>query len=163
MVIALRLVATLLLAGLLPPTPSPPGIAAGKPAPSLTAVWLDGKKVADDELHGRPALVVTFVTGCQACRAQLDALTAAYPRYKTKIRFLGIDEHEPVATVTAFVKRMHLPFDIIIDRGDMNTTYAATPLPRTVFVDAKGLVNAVTTATLSQHQLDREFGLIAGT
>jgi thiol-disulfide isomerase/thioredoxin len=156
--------AATLVAGLLPPTPPPAlgGVEVGKPAPPFFVRSLDGKFVGRTALHGRAAFINVFATWCGPCRIEIPAIVAAYPRYRARVAFFGVDEQEPASKVAPFVKRMHVPYAIGIDEGQMAATYGASSIPHSVFVDKHGIVRAVFSGPLTTAQLQRDMALIDG-
>jgi thiol-disulfide isomerase/thioredoxin len=156
--------AATLVAGLLPPTPTPAagGVQVGKPMPQFYVRALDGHYIGQNALRGRAAFINVFATWCAPCRQELPLIVAAYPRYRARVAFFGIDEQEPATKVAPFVKSMKIPYAVGIDEGQVAATYGAASIPHSVFVDKSGVVRAVFTGPLSADELRTRLALIAG-
>jgi cytochrome c biogenesis protein CcmG, thiol:disulfide interchange protein DsbE len=156
--------AATLVAGLLPPTPTPAagGVQVGKPLPAFSVRGLEGHALGQSVLRGRAAFINVFATWCGPCRQELPVIVASYPRYRATVTFLGIDEQEPAAKVAPFVKEMKIPYAVGIDEGQMAATYGAASIPHSVFVDKNGIVRAVFNGPLTAAALNARMTLIAG-
>ncbi|MBV9102929.1 MAG: TlpA family protein disulfide reductase [Candidatus Eremiobacteraeota bacterium] len=155
--------AAFLLAGLLPPTPSPEAVTVviGKPAPRLVANALDGKAFGENAWHGHALFVNVFATWCAPCRREIPMLVAAYPHYRRRVVFLGIDEKESPNRVAVFVKHMRIPYLIGIDTGELAATYGAGAVPHSLFIDAHGVVRGIWNGPLTRAELERQLMTIA--
>ena len=58
-----------------------PSVLVGKPAPAFALVSLDGEKVSNETLAGRPYVLNFWSTWCVPCKLEHDVLQQASRRY----------------------------------------------------------------------------------
>ncbi|GAC1491800.1 MAG: hypothetical protein NVS1B2_03800 [Vulcanimicrobiaceae bacterium] len=137
------------------------GIATvGRPAPRFVVSLPDGRDLSSRMLLGRPLLINVFASWCGNCRVEEPVLVDAYARYRTRVRFLGIDEQEGVAKATGFARALHVPYPIALDNGQFAATYDTLRIPQTILIDGRGVVRAVFRGRVSAAVLDRELAAL---
>lgn len=135
----------------------------GKPAPDWTLTSLDGRTYKLSNLRGKPVVMEFFATWCQPCREELPEMQKLWNKYRAKgLRIFGIST-EPRDTVAPFVKELKLTFPVLLDAdASVHNKYNVLPIPRTVFIDGKGIVREDFEGLPSPEQLSealRKIGL----
>lgn len=90
---------------------------SAQPAPSSTALLLDGKSIHTDDLRGKVALVNFWATSCASCVAEMPMLAATHEKYATQgYTTLAIAmQYDPPAYVLNFARSRQLPFPVALD------------------------------------------------
>lgn len=118
----------------------------GQQAPNF--VWHDesGKQVSfSDVAKGKPVLVNFWATWCGPCIKEMPDLVALHEEYKTKgalIIGISVDRDSDVLTlVSDFVKDKKVPYQIIIDNGDLENAFGGLRgIPTTFYIDKEGTI-----------------------
>lgn len=137
----------LILLGL-PPAPAArgaPAPQAGRPAPGLTLSSIDGTRVALRSYRGRVVLLNFWATWCPPCRTEMPRLTGWYRRLRPRgFVVLGIDQQESRGDVAAFVRKLHIPYPILLDdSGAASARYDVVGLPTSFLIDRQGVIRNV--------------------
>jgi cytochrome c biogenesis protein CcmG, thiol:disulfide interchange protein DsbE len=111
-----------------------------QPAPPFALKDVDGRPVALSQFRGRPVFINTFATWCPPCKEELPGIVAAYPAYKDKVVFLGVDEQEDVELVKPFLRRFGITYQVALDPGTVADHYDIASLPESFFIDRAGKV-----------------------
>jgi cytochrome c biogenesis protein CcmG/thiol:disulfide interchange protein DsbE len=112
----------------------------GQPAPPFALKDVDGKPVSLSQFRGKPVFINAFATWCPPCKEELPGIVAAYPAYKDKVVFLGVDEQEDVELVTPFLRRFGITYRVALDPGTVADHYDIASLPESFFIDRNGKV-----------------------
>jgi thiol-disulfide isomerase/thioredoxin/tetratricopeptide (TPR) repeat protein len=134
--------AALALAGVL----ALPAVAAapteGVPAPTFTLASLSAPKWALANTRGHVVVVNFFATWCPPCRAETPDLVAISKRYASKgVIFVGVDDREDAALVSAFVKSKGIKYPIVLDKdGSVSQAYDVRAIPTTYVLDRDGVI-----------------------
>jgi hypothetical protein len=152
------------VAGLLPPTPTPvPGIAqVGREAPAISVTALDGRTIRREFPGGRPLFALVFSTVGAPSRAQIRSAVDAYRTFHSRIDFLGIDEGELPSVVTSFARHAHVPFALAIDQGHTSGAFGADRVPFVILIDAHGIVRMLRRGPVGAADIARELARVAG-
>jgi peroxiredoxin len=112
----------------------------GQPAPPFALKDVDGKPISLSQFRGRPVFINAFATWCPPCKQELPGIVAAYPAYKDKVVFLGVDEQEDVELVKPFLRRFGITYQVALDPGVVADHYDIASLPESFFIDRSGKV-----------------------
>ncbi|MBI4509429.1 MAG: TlpA family protein disulfide reductase [Deltaproteobacteria bacterium] len=96
-------------------------LAAGQPAPTISAVDLDGKDVDPGHLRKGVVLLTIWATWCEPCRQEqpvLSALMRQYGEKGLKIVGLSVDQHLATQELATIVARRKIPYTTWHDRMD---------------------------------------------
>ncbi|MBC5826311.1 MAG: TlpA family protein disulfide reductase [Candidatus Eremiobacteraeota bacterium] len=138
------------------------GARIGKPAPNFSVEDLHGKPVVLNAYRSRPIFITVFATWCSPCRKELSYVVRRFPRYRSRVVFVGIDEQESPSIVKAFAASLSLPFGVGIDPGAVAVDYGVRALPLSVFIDRDGIVRALVRGSLRPPIFERDIALIDG-
>jgi peroxiredoxin Q/BCP len=107
------------------------GLAAGTPAPDVSAQNQDGKIVRIAELKGRPVLVYFYPKDdTPGCTKEACSLRDSYGRYQALGAIvLGVSRQD-AASHRAFREKYHLPFDLLVDEdGSFAKAFGVETMP----------------------------------
>jgi peroxiredoxin len=113
------------------------------PAPDLSLNDLQGNPVSLADARGQVALVNLWATWCPPCKKEMPALQAYYEDHKQDgFTIIAINDGDPAADVTEFVRQHRLSFPVWLD-----PTYIATEkafqtlnLPSSFVIDREGVI-----------------------
>lgn len=147
--ICVLVLATTLLRG---HEPDGASLEVGKPAPQLHIADIvqpaTGDQVDLASLRGRVVVLEFWATWCGPCVAAIPHLNELATRLADEpVTFLAITGEDP-AKVAAFTAQRPMKAIVAIDaERKTQTAYEATAIPRTVLIDARGNVAAITHPT----------------
>jgi peroxiredoxin len=127
--------------------------AIGQPAPSFALKDIDGRPVTLAQYKGKPVFINAFATWCPPCKLELPGIVKAYPQYKDRIVFLGIDEQEDAELVMPFLKRFGITYQVLLDPGSFTEAYQVDSLPWSFFIDSSGVVRKISRGFMTPEQL----------
>ena len=131
--------------------------ALGAAAPAVTFTTLTGKQ-QPLSTYGRAPLVVNFfATWCVPCKAELPLLQSRYERLRSSgLVVVGVDEQEEAAQVRAFVKSHGVTYPVMLDDRKAFDTYGGHAIPTSLFIDRRGVLQAVHIGEMSADILDAD-------
>jgi thiol-disulfide isomerase/thioredoxin len=122
---------------------------------------LESKTVTLDDVKGKVTIVDIWGTWCPPCRREIPHFKALLEKYRDQglaivgINYENVAEADVKKTIKGFIKEHAIPYTCLI--GD-DTTQEQIPnfqgFPTTLFLDAKGMVRAVTIGYQSFVGLD---------
>jgi len=142
------------------PAPGPIVAAAipdGSPAPNFTLRTPEGQTYTLSQLRGHPVIINFWATICLPCHQETPLLEQTYQRYRQNgLVILGVDQQEDMNTIRQYGAEYGVTYPLLFD-GNMQVSdmYGATPLPRTYFVDARGIVRYVSIGQLSPQVMQK--------
>ena len=163
-VAAFLLLLTALLGGCATqPTVAPRGQPKARPAPPRV-----GAKAYDfalNDLHGNPVLLSDFrgknvmvnfwATWCGPCRYEIPAMIQIYHELRDQgFEIVAVNVGEGPDKVTGFVERFGMIFPVLLDRsGKVAGAYNVSGIPTSIFVDDRGIIQAVVVGALTESRL----------
>jgi peroxiredoxin len=112
-----------------------------QPAPDFSLRESSGGRVDLASYHGRPVLLVFWMTSCGICRRELPALSRVAPEFRSKgvsvmaIHVGNVDE------VREYFQANHIGLTSLMDGdGQVATAYRVTGVPKTVLIGADGKI-----------------------
>jgi thiol-disulfide isomerase/thioredoxin len=113
---------------------------------SFTASGLDGGRQVAPWTSGRPSVLVFFASWCSPCQGEIPKLATFVSTHRLgSVEVLGIDAGDQRGAAQSFAKKDHVTFPVAFDPNDTITAglFKFAALPETVFLNAKGVVQAV--------------------
>jgi thiol-disulfide isomerase/thioredoxin len=126
---------------------------AGKPAPDLQVMDLQGNLLSLADLKGKTVLLDFWTTWCPPCLADAPALDKLYTKFGGKdLAIVGVSVNEDRGTVETFLKKHPHAYPIVLTtENDMPRSYEIGVFPTYVVISPEGSV-----ATAAQG--DQGFG-----
>ena len=114
--------------------------AAGRPAPKLDLVDIEGKPWQLSSLKGRPLVMNFWASWCEPCRAEMPSLERlAQHHERDGLVVLAVNYKESVPTIRRFLDAQPVTLPILLDRdGDAASAWTPRVFPSTVLVDRNG-------------------------
>jgi cytochrome c biogenesis protein CcmG/thiol:disulfide interchange protein DsbE len=132
-------------------------VPVGAAAPDFTLRSPQGQRYTLSVLRGHPVILNFWASYCEPCRQEAPMLERTYQQYHSDgLMMLGINQQEDMGTIREFGSEYGITYPLLFD-GDMQvgSVYGATPLPRTYFVDARGIVRFVSIGELTPQTLQQ--------
>jgi len=117
---------------------------AGKLAPELNAMDIQGKPVSLAAFKGKTVLLDFWTTWCPPCRADAPALDKLYQRYSEKeLMIVGISVSEERAIVEKFLREHPHAFPVLLTtENEMPRPYQIGTFPTYIVIDPDGNLTA---------------------
>lgn len=121
------------------------GLDVGSLAPDFEASTADGRRVRLSDLRGRPVLINFWARWCTSCLSEMPEIKALQQeRGRDAFAVLAVNAGETRAQALEFIEFLDAPFIFVLDPGlVLSDAYGVHGLPLSVFVDARGVVQAV--------------------
>lgn len=117
---------------------------AGDPAPSFSAVTLEGDSVGRDDLLGAPYMLNIWATWCAPCRQEMPELQELHDAYANQgFRVVGVsvDDRSSRDQIRAFADDLGITFPLYHDTSwQIMDAYFLPGLPGSFLVDANGTI-----------------------
>jgi len=133
-------------------------------APDFTVIDGEGKEVKLSDYFGKPIVLNFWATWCHYCKEEMPDFNNAYKNHPD-VRFLMVNvtdgTNETVDGAKKYVSDNGFEFPILFDtKLNAVSTYGASGLPMTVFIDAEGNLVTYARGMLTAEQLERGIGYI---
>ena len=125
-------------------------------APNFTVVDKDGKEVSLRDFIGEPVVINFWASWCPPCKAEMPDFEEAYRAYGDRVHFLMIDVmwNETVNSANSFIASQGYTFPIYFDVYEQGgNAYYVDSIPRTIFIDEKGEMQAYERGMISKEAL----------
>ena len=118
-----------------------PGVAA----PDFALRALAGPNVRLSEHVGQVVVISFWGSGCDACRAQLEALEQDFGRYQAQgLRIFGVEVADEQTAALSFARGTRVTFPLLLDPAKaVARLYDVDNLPMTVLIDRDGKIRQV--------------------
>ena len=139
------MVAALAITCSLPALAARPHAQPGQPAPDFALRALAGPNVRLSEHIGQVVVISFWGVGCDACRAQLEALGQASSRYGSQgLRVYGVEVADDQVEALRFARGTRVTFPLLLDPAKaVARLYDVDSLPMTVLIDRDGKIRKV--------------------
>ncbi len=126
-------------------------------APDFTVVDADGNEVKLSDFFGKPIVLNFWASWCYYCKEEMPDFDEAY-KNNPDITFLMVNvtdgRSETMESAQKYVKDAGYSFPVYYDtKLDAASTYGASGLPMTVFIDAEGNLVTYAAGMLSADNL----------
>jgi cytochrome c biogenesis protein CcmG, thiol:disulfide interchange protein DsbE len=143
--------------GIRRPVPVIHPVVTGEQFPPLRLLHLSGTPVTVDSQSSSGIVVYNvFTSWCAYCIAETpDVVRAAALLQKRGVRFVGIDQGEAPAKISAFIQQNGLSYPVLIDASHITTAaLGARFIPETLVV-RHGIVRKIFVGPVSASQIER--------
>ncbi|MGZ8142842.1 MAG: peroxiredoxin family protein [Methylosarcina sp.] len=117
---------------------------ASKPAPPVVFTTITGKKIALDELRGKPVIVTFWATDCPACVKEIPHWVELHRQFHGKgLEIIAVSMYyDPPSHVVSMANAERLPYDVALDfTGEHARAFGKVELTPTTFViDRDGII-----------------------
>jgi peroxiredoxin len=114
---------------------------AGDRAPEFTATTLDGSTVSLADLRGQPVIINFWASWCFPCREEFPMLRDVHE--EGRIAVVGVIFNDISSDAEAFAHEMAARWPQLIDEGGrIARAYGVRSIPRTFFLDNRGIIQA---------------------
>lgn len=131
-------------------------------APDFTVYTAEGEKVKLSDHFGRPIVMNFWASWCSPCKAEMPHFEEAYKEH-TDVTFLMVNmtSGDNRGNAEALIENEGYTFPVLFDTdGDAATTYGATSLPTTFFIDKNGQFVTYAVGMLDKATLEKGIGMI---
>jgi peroxiredoxin len=117
----------------------------GVPAPDFALRALAGPNVRLSEHVGQVVVISFWGSGCNACRAQLEALEQDFGRYRAQgLRIFGVEVADEQTAALSFARGTRVTFPLLLDPAKaVARLYDVDNLPMTLLIDRDGKIRQV--------------------
>jgi peroxiredoxin len=117
----------------------------GMPAPDFALRALAGPNVRLSEHIGQVVVISFWGSGCDGCRAQLQALERDFGRYRGQgLRIYGVEVADDPMAAMRFARGTHVTFPLLLDPAKaVARLYDVDNLPMTVLIGRDGKIRQV--------------------
>ncbi len=134
----------------------PIGTNLGNRAPDFTIKSLDGKSVTLSELQGNKVVLNFWATWCEPCKKEMPYIQAVHEAWREKgvvVLAVAVSQNQFVDGVKQFIQDNKYTFTVIFDaEKKVAGLYQVSEIPKTVFIDADGIVQQVTLGEFASQQ-----------
>ena len=111
-------------------------------APDWNLTTLDSKNISLSDYKGHLVLIDFFYKDCPPCRKAIPVLQSFYQKYENKgLRIIGIDPiDEKDSVVKHFISKVGIPYQVLLDKKEVNKDYHVSGYPTLYLIDKKGNV-----------------------
>lgn len=126
----------------------------GGPAPDAELELLGGGSTRISDLGGTPAVINFWSSTCAPCLAEMPDLESVHQELGDEVAFLGIDVTDTVEAGEEMVEQTGVTYPNGRDpRGEVMGLFGGIALPRTVLLDADGVVVEVHNGEITASEL----------
>ena len=113
---------------------------AGRAAPPLQALDMQGQTWTLERLRGRAVLLNFWATWCPPCRAEMPSLQQLAEIYgPEQLQVLAINVGEGPRRIAQYLQSSGLELTVLLDpKSEISRAWGATVLPTTLLIDAGG-------------------------
>jgi cytochrome c biogenesis protein CcmG/thiol:disulfide interchange protein DsbE len=117
---------------------------------------LGGDRLALADLRGTPVVLNLWASWCTPCREEAGRLERGWLTHGPKgVLFLGLDIQDLRGDAQGFIRKYGATYPSVREPGrDIASSYGATGIPETYFIDRRGRVVAHVIGVVSTAQLD---------
>ncbi len=111
-----------------------------EPAPQVTFISIEGKKITPESLQGKVVMVNFWATSCVTCVKEMPQMVETYNKFKGQgMEFVAVAmQYDPPNYVLNYAQTRKLPFIVALDSGgDIAKAYGDVVMTPTTFVIGK--------------------------
>lgn len=127
-------------------------------ASDFTVIDNVGNEVKLSDYFGKPIVVNFWATWCPPCKSELPYFDKMYQEYDDEVEFLMVNltdgKSDTVDSVKSFISQYDYKFPVYFDTMfEAAYAYNLYAIPRTVFIDKDGNINASFSGAISEKKL----------
>jgi len=126
----------------------------GKPAPAFTLTNLDGSRLTNADLAGRPYVLNFWASWCTPCRQEHGALRAFWERDRGQVPLLGVLYDDTAGSARAFQKDLGGDWPLFLPDEEAQVGFGVRGPPETFVVDAQGVIQGKFTGPVRPGELE---------
>lgn len=112
---------------------------AGKAAPALDLVDLDGKRWTLADVKGKVVVMNFWASWCEPCAVEMPSLSWLAEQPGDEPLVLGVNYQEHLDKIRRFVEQMQVAFPILLDKnGEAARAWTPRVFPSTVVIARDG-------------------------
>ncbi|MFZ5878010.1 MAG: TlpA family protein disulfide reductase [Chloroflexota bacterium] len=135
----------------------------GQAAPDFELTSLDGETVRLSRFQGRPVVLAFGATWCPSCRLSAPVLEEAHQNHPELVVLL-VDINETLKVVQEHTQEMGSTHPVLLDSdGAVSDLYKIFAIPTAYFIDADGIIRALSVGQLTPEALAENLPLIGVT
>lgn len=113
----------------------------GRLLPAFALARLEGGRVTDADLRGKPAFLNFWATWCPPCKREMSDIQEIHDQYGGEIDVLLINFGESPAMVRSFLEENSLSMPVALDEDmQLMARWQLPYLPTSIFIDRDGHV-----------------------
>lgn len=117
------------------------GLAKSNTAPDFTLNDLEGNSHTLSEYRGKVVLVDFWATWCPPCVVEIPHFVKLYNKYNEKgFVILGASLDNNMKKLKDFVSAQGITYPILVNAGNVGTTYAVQAIPTAYLIDKQGKI-----------------------
>lgn len=127
----------------------------GEPAPEFELQSLDGESISLGDYRGSAVLINFWATWCAPCELEMPDIEEKYQEFNPDLKVIAVNFDEPPEDVEAFVDKLGLTFDMVLDPGSVvQELYRVRGYPTSYFVDQDGNLQFQHIGIMTMEQLE---------
>jgi cytochrome c biogenesis protein CcmG/thiol:disulfide interchange protein DsbE len=137
-----------------------PSQLVGRPMPSFALVALDGSRMTNADLRGKPVLLNFWASWCGPCVAEHQVLLDAQRRFGGRVTIVGVLYQDTPDGARGFEARYGAgSWPSLVDpSGGLAIDFGVTGPPESYFIDANGVVRAKQFGPVTTQVVDAQLG-----
>jgi thiol-disulfide isomerase/thioredoxin len=111
-------------------------------APRINARTIDGERITNESLKGKPVLIQFWTTWCRYCQADQSAVEAVLGDFRDKgLEVIAVNVGESRKKVKQYLERSRRTCKVVLTEDtNLAAVYRATSYPLYVLIDREGKV-----------------------
>ena len=134
------------------------GINIDELAPDFALQNPAGETIRLSDLKGKAVVINFWATWCGPCVREMSTLQKYQDKYPAFV-LLGVDEKESAEEVKAFMQKMKLTYQVLLDENaEVSALFQVMIMPTTYFIDEAGVVRARHFGYMGEEQFEFYLG-----